>query len=390
VVVGPFMPDAEKLAAVREGLPAVGAGIYLNTPVSGPLPAETARAMADIAEWEVATGRAHRDRADDVAVRIEEAQASLAAILGAGVDAVILTHGPSDALRRAVHAIDWRPGDRFLIVTESSVDADAIRPPIAEVEIDTLELPVDPDPDNSGLLAEIQGAIGATTRLVACPHVSATGRVLPVAHLAAIAHDVGALLVVDGSQAVGAIPVAVDDLAVDIYSVPAWTWLLGPEGIGGLAVRGELRERLSGGRATVAGEFHLPSVVGLARSCGWLSMYVGLEWVFDRSAGLAAAARARLAAIPGVSVLEPHEVGTPTVAFRIARWDAPAALEELGARVFALASALRDADALRIGTAFFNTEDELDRLASAVELLATHTPDSMPPRRQLTIIGGDR
>jgi selenocysteine lyase/cysteine desulfurase len=197
------------------------------------------------------------------------------------------------------------------------------------------------------------------------------------------------VLVVDGSQAAGAIPVSVDDLGADIYIVPASTWLLGPEGIGGMAVRKEILPRVPGG-APRAGEFHVPSVVGLARSCGWLSMYVGLDWIFARSAALAAVARSRLAAIPGVQLLTPDPGASPTTAFRIGGWDALSALEELGARVFALASVLGDANALRIGTGFFNTEDELDRFATAVELLATHTPDSLPPRRQLTIIGGDR
>ena len=42
-VVSPFMPDEEKLAAVREGLPATGAGIYLNTGTAGPIPANPRR-----------------------------------------------------------------------------------------------------------------------------------------------------------------------------------------------------------------------------------------------------------------------------------------------------------------------------------------------------------
>ena len=46
-VVVPFLPDPEKLAAVREAIPALGAGIYLNTGSVGPLPAETAAAMAE-------------------------------------------------------------------------------------------------------------------------------------------------------------------------------------------------------------------------------------------------------------------------------------------------------------------------------------------------------
>ena len=44
-VVSPFMPDPEKVAAIRTLLPATGAGIYLNAGTAGPMPAETQRAM---------------------------------------------------------------------------------------------------------------------------------------------------------------------------------------------------------------------------------------------------------------------------------------------------------------------------------------------------------
>jgi hypothetical protein len=44
-------------------------------------------------------------------------------------------------------------------------------------------------------------------------------------------------------------------------------------------------------------------------------------------------------------------------------------------------------DAIRISVGFFNREEEIDRFANAVELLASHTPDSLPPRQRLTILG---
>ena len=59
------------------------------------------------------------------------------------------------------------------------------------------------------------------------------------------------------------------------------------------------------GRRFEASGYHRPSVVGMARSIGWLSMYVGLDFVHRRGTALAAASAARLASIPGVSVLTP-------------------------------------------------------------------------------------
>ena len=68
------MPDDEKLAAVRAALPAIEAGIYLNAGSVGPMPAETAKAMADLEAWELRTGRAHIDYFEEFLARMDEAR----------------------------------------------------------------------------------------------------------------------------------------------------------------------------------------------------------------------------------------------------------------------------------------------------------------------------
>jgi selenocysteine lyase/cysteine desulfurase len=127
----------------------------------------------------------------------------------------------------------------------------------------------------------------------------------------------------------------------------------------------------------------------MARSIGWLSMYVGLDWIHRRGSALARRAAERLARIPGVEVITPRERMATLVTFRIPGWPAAAALDELGARVFAIARTIDHLDAVRIGVGFWATEAELERFAGAVELLAAYTPDTIPARRTLTILGQD-
>jgi L-cysteine/cystine lyase len=355
------MPDDEKLAAVRAGLPAVAAGIYLNTPVAGPLPAETAHAMADLATWELTTGRAARDRVAEAWSRVDEARAAIAAILTTDVDSVTLTHGLGDAVRLAAALA----GAELL-----SVDTAA-------------------GADDAAILAAFDRAIVPGTGLVRLPHVHpATGARWPVSAVAALAHQRGAKVLIDGSQAAGAIPVQLDDLEVDFYALPGSAWLLGPEGLGALAVRGRRSPAADPDELDPAPfDFHLPAVVGLARSCGWLSMYVGLEWIHGRARELTVEAAARIGAIDGVELLTPLDRLATILSFRIRGWSAADALEELGARAFVLASALPSLDAIRVGFGFFNTAAEIERLAETVELLAAHGPASIPPRRRLTVIG---
>jgi selenocysteine lyase/cysteine desulfurase len=355
------MPDDEKLAAVRAGLPAVGAGIYLNTPVAGPLPAETAHSMADLATWELTTGRAARDRIAEAWSRIDEARAAIAAILTTDVDAVTLTHGLADAIRRAAAMAGAEP----------------------------LSVEVAAGADDAAILAAFGRAIVPGTRLVSVPHVHpATGALWPLSAVASLAHQRGAAVLVDGSQAAGAIPVQLEELGVDYYALPGSTWLLGPEGLGALAVAGRGSPPASPQELDPAPfEFHLPAVVGLARSCGWLSMYVGLEWIHRRAAELTRQAADRLGGIDGVELLTPLDRTATILSFRIRGWSAADALEELGARAFVLASALPSLDAIRVGIGFFNTAAEIDRLAETVELIARYSPASLPPRRRLSVIG---
>ena len=407
------MPDAEKLGAVRAALPAVEAGIYLNTGSVGPLPAETARAMSELEGWELRTGRAHHAYYLELLDRMNEARAGVAAVLGTDVDSIALTHATTDGMNHAAWSVDWRPGDRA--VTTRLEHAGGLGALYAlrrrgAVEVDFVDVGDGGDPDR--ILAAFDAAITPRTRLVALSHVSwATGAVLPVAAIAGIAHARGALVAVDGAQSTGAIPVELAATGADFYAVPAQKWLLGPEGMGALAVSPNAIDRARptfGGwfaferidsvgtgefwpdaRRFEATAFHRPSVVGMARSIGWLTMYVGLDWIHRRGTELARQAAVRLDRIPGVTLVTPLDRMATLVTFRIAGWPAQVALDELGARVFAIARAVTDLDALRISVGFYNTEAELERFAAAVELLAAHTPETIPARRTLAMLGQD-
>ena len=409
-MVGPFLPDADKLVAVREALPALGAGIYLNAGSVGPLPAETAAAMAQQAERELTAGRAHQADLDDALERLAEARAGVAALLGTDTAAVALTHGTTDAMNAALTAIDWRPGDR--VVTTTHEHPAALGPLAAirgryGVEVVAVDLPEDGDPQ--GTLAALDPVVTPRTRLVAVSHVSfMSGAVLPVARIGDLAHGRGALFVVDGAQAAGAIPVRFEDTGADMYALPAQKWLLGPEAMGALVVPPDVAQRLTpafGGYfsfETLSPDaatwwpdarrfewtfFHRPSVVGMARSLGWLAMFVGWEFVHRRGPEAARAMADRLAAIPGVTIITPRDHMATLVTFRIAGWDPERALEELGSRVFAIARTIKALDALRVSVGFYSSVDELERFAASVELLAAHTPDTLPARRPLAVLG---
>ena len=125
----------------------------------------------------------------------------------------------------------------------------------------------------------------------------------------------------------------------------------------------------------------------MARAIGWLTMYVGLEFVYRRGAAMAHRAADLLAAIDGVTLLTPRDRMAGLVSFQIAGWEPQAALDELSARTFcdrpdAAARSTRCGSASASG----RRRTSSDRFLDGVRLLAAHTPETIPPRRTLTIL----
>jgi selenocysteine lyase/cysteine desulfurase len=311
--------------------------------------------MADLEAWEVRTGRAHIDYFEEFLARMDEARGAVAAVLGTDVDAVALNHSTTDGMNQAIGTIDWRAATAPCR-PDSSTPAGSDRcthcaPALASTSSSSTSAPA---ADEASILAAFDVAITPGTRLVEVAHVSPlTGAVMPVAAIAELAHARGALFVVDGAQAAGAMPVDVHACGADFYAIPAHKVAARPGGMGALAVAPNVVDRhypaaagafsfesfdprgrvnfWPDARRFDSGGYHRPSVVGMGRSIGWLSMYVGLDWIHRRGAALARVASDRLARIPGVEVITPPDRMATLVTFRIGGWPASTALDELGA-----------------------------------------------------------
>jgi len=185
--------------------------------------------------------------------------------------------------------------------------------------------------------------------------------------------------VIDATYRAGVERIDVGALAADAVVFAADRWLLGPEGVGVLWLADRRAEALSRALPRTA-------VIGLARSVGWLEMYVGLEWIYERTALLAQRLYQALSATAGIELLTPPNTLGAIVSFRIANWTSQQAVDELSRRVQALVGQKPDLDAIVASVAWFNTEEELDRFAAAVAELAAHTPDSLPRRPSLIVL----
>lgn len=405
------MPEAEKVAAVRRLLPATGAGIHLNAGSVGPLSSETAAAMTEVAERELAVGRADRAAWPEQLERLAEARAAVAAILATDLERVALTHSTTDGLNLAIAALPWAVGDA--VATTAHEHPAGLGPLVAlrdRMGVELRIVPIADDADDDAIVRDLAAAVSGARAILVSHVLWTTGRVMPVARIADAVRGAGTWVIVDGAQAAGAILARPDELGADAYALGAQKWLLGPEGMGALwlgdRALAELRSPVGGmlgfeaieaggdirwnrtAQRFEATAFHPPSVVGFARACGWLSMFVGLPWATTRAASLAGHTADALRAIDGVTVLTPQGNPGPLVAFRVAGWPAAAVADELAIRAFAIVRDIPPVDAVRLSVGWWNTEDELARVVDVIRLVAAHTPDTLP-RRRLAVLGAD-
>jgi selenocysteine lyase/cysteine desulfurase len=373
--VDPFLPDDQKVAAIRELLPATGAGIYLDTATAGPFPAETDRALREADEWELRVGRVAVDRSEETTQRAAEARAVVAATLGVSPDGVVLTTGSRSAVAALLAARPPMPGDRVTIVATLLPELDAaVRSIAARTNGHVRRIdPSDPMPGPG---------------LTFIPTVDATtGAVLPVADLVRRAHGARSLAIVDASLTAGAVPLAHAELGADALLLDGHRWLLGPEGVTAVWVDPGLDPAAA---ADAADPPPRRVLLGLARSVSWLLMYVGLPWAQVRTRDLARRLAERLASIERVELGDaPDQLGA-LVPFRIEGWPVDEVADQLGRRVFAIIGRDPIERWLRASVGAWNQEDELDRFADACAELARHTPATLPRGPSMVITGQSR
>lgn len=222
--------------------------VYLDSAATTLKPQVVIDAVADVYARDCANiHRAVHLLSQRATARFEDAREKVRAFLNAPHShEVIFTRGTTESVN--VVAQSWartflRKGDEVLI-TELEHHSNIVPWQIVCQQVGA-QLVVVPMTDRGEITREaFEEQLSPRTRLVAMAHVSnALGTVLPVKELIALAHERGALVLLDGAQAVSHVPVDVQALDCDFYAFSGHK-LYGPSGIGVLYGRERLLEAM--------------------------------------------------------------------------------------------------------------------------------------------------
>src|SRR5215831_3146824 len=215
---------------------------------------------------------------------LDHARSSIAALIGGDPLEVVFTSGGTEsdnfAIRGVAEALESTKR-RHLITT--AIEHEAVLntlKALARRGWKTTILPV----DQSGIVSpdRLREVITDETALVSVMHANnEIGTIQPVAELAAIAHEHGALLHSDGVQSTGKIPVDVRALGIDLFSISAHKFN-GPKGAGALWIkRGtRLQPIQTGGkheRNRRAGTENVPAIAGMGAAAKLAATKLGSE-----------------------------------------------------------------------------------------------------------------
>jgi cysteine desulfurase / selenocysteine lyase len=280
--------------------------------------------------WREQNANVHRGvhtLSEEATALYEEARRSVASHLGAEHREVIFVRNATEALNLVAYSwarANLKARDR-IVVTEMEHHSNVV--PWYQVaqerdaDLDWATIDGDGRLDLDALAALLERG----PKLVCVAHVSnVLGTINPVAEIARMAHDAGALLVVDGAQAGPKLELDMAELGADFYAITSHK-LYGPTGVGALFGRRELLEEMPpfiGGGSMIrkvskelitwadlpakfeGGTPAIGEAIGFGEAVRWLDE-LGLAGVHAAEAELTSYALERIAEVPGLTVFGP-------------------------------------------------------------------------------------
>lgn len=247
--------------------------IYLDYNATTPIAREVAEAMTPYLYEHFGNPSSSHPYGTTTRLATEAARTEVASLLACKPSEVIFTSGGTESNNFAIRGAVLANRARGNHIITSAVEHPAVLEVCRWLEEQGFRLTILPV-DETGMVhpEDLKKSITSDTLLVTIMHANnEVGTIQPIAELAEIAHNHGALMHTDAAQSVGKIPVQVDTLGVDLLSV-AGHKLYAPKGIGALFQRSgvQLTKLMFGANHEInrrPGTENVLEIVGLGKAC---------------------------------------------------------------------------------------------------------------------------
>lgn len=234
------MNDSDRALAELQGPFADATAVHLNNAGVSPMSKRAVDAAADVVAT-MCNGSLGMGRALS---RYEAARGTFAKLVGCDSNNLAFFQTCAAAISQVAFGFPLSSGDR-IVRLDQEYPSNAYPWHRAAERAGAVVDVVATNPDWSIDHKALVDAIGPKTKIVAVSWVQfQTGAVVDLARVVAVAHAVGAIVVVDAIQGLGVLPFDMRALGVDAVCGGTHKWLLGPVGQGFLAVSDRLREQL--------------------------------------------------------------------------------------------------------------------------------------------------
>lgn len=383
----------------RRETPGTAHVLHLNNAGASLMPQPVLDATIAYLQLEAQTGG--YEAAEQRATQLEHAYDAAAALIHCERSEIAFTENATRAWDMAFYGIPFKAGDRILTsVAEYASNYIAYLQLVHKVGVTVEAIP----DDAYGQLdvAALRRMIDERVKLISVTHMPTSGGLVnPIEAIGKVAKEAGILYLVDACQTVGQMPIDVQKIGCDLLSATGRKYLRGPRGTGFLYVRQSILESLEppfldlhsatwqsrdsyemrlDARRFETWEANYAGRIGLATAIDYAIEW-GLDTIWRRIKELAYRLRTQLSPIPGVIVHDRGITQGGIVTFTIEGISPHEIRRQLAEQQINVSIAVRSStridmeqrnltEMVRASVHYFNTNEEIDRFAQAIEKIA--------------------